>query len=479
MMHSLSVLPAVRRAFGATAGIATLLCCAGCAPSRPRLTTPDPASAAPLARFTDMNADPRVVEVTLEARPGMWELSPGRSVRAMTYNGSVPGPLLEARVGDTVVVHFTNRLSEPTTIHWHGIRLPSDMDGSPHSQPPVAPGGSFEYRFTVPDAGLFWYHPHVNESVQMEQGLYGAIVVRGASEVEADAETVLILDDLLLGPDGQIAPTGDLNEQHTGREGGLLVVNGRAGVTLPTRSGQRQRWRIVNAGSARFYRLALADHAFTLIGTDEDLLSAPRIERELMVVPGDRVDVLVDETAPPGTRSELRNLPYDRGHGGGITVAETVLALQASSEAPVIALPAVQWNRPIQQLNADGATPYEVRFNEHIDRVAGRVVFTINDRTFPDVPDVTARVGETQVWDLVNESEMEHPFHLHGFFFHVLTRNGVREASPSWEDTMQLRGHERVRIAFRPDDRLGHWMYHCHMLEHVTNGMMATMVLTR
>ena len=108
-------------------------------------TGPDPAAAElALPRAVDLNPDPRVVEINLEARMGEWELSTGRRVRAMTYNGGVPGPLIEARVGDTLVVHFTNRLTEPTTIHWHGLRVPADMDGSPRSQQPVAPGGSFE-----------------------------------------------------------------------------------------------------------------------------------------------------------------------------------------------------------------------------------------------------------------------------------------------------------------------------------------------
>nr|MBK7069331.1 multicopper oxidase domain-containing protein [Deltaproteobacteria bacterium] len=116
-----------------------------------------------------------------------------------------------------------------------------------------------------------------------------------------------------------------------------------------------------------------------------------------------------------------------------------------------------------------------VTFDEHIDRDAERVVFTINDRSYPDVPDIVTRVGATEVWDLVNASEMEHPFHLHGFFFQVVSRNGLPEGQRSWEDTIQLRGEERVRIAFRPDARPGHWMYHCHILEHVDNGMMATL----
>jgi FtsP/CotA-like multicopper oxidase with cupredoxin domain len=107
----------------------------------------------------------------------------------------------------------------------------------------------------------------------------------------------------------------------------------------------------------------------------------------------------------------------------------------------------------------------------------GRMVFRVNREVHPDVTPLVARVGETQVWDLVNESGMDHPFHLHGFFFQVLARNGAPEADVSWEDTTILRGHERVRIAFRPESRPGVWMFHCHILEHGANGMMGRLVV--
>jgi FtsP/CotA-like multicopper oxidase with cupredoxin domain len=427
-----------------------------------------------VARAVDRNPDPRVVEVDLEAREGEWQIAPGRTVRGMTYNGGVPGPTIEANVGDTLIVHFTNRLAEPTTIHWHGLRVPAAMDGGPHSQPPVMPGASFEYRFTVPDAGTFWYHPHANEPVQMERGLYGAIVVRAPSEPVVDSEALLLLDDLTLDAAGQIAAPLGVVENHAGREGALALVNGRTDATLSIRAGQRQRWRIINAGSARFYRLALAGHRFTLLATDGGALPAPRAMDELLLVPGDRVEVLVDGTAAPSTTATLQNLPYDRGHGAGLTEAMTVASLQYTAQSPLAPLAPARSERVIEPISSAGVAPKTITFNEFVDRANDRVVFTINGQSYPNVPDINARVGVTEVWDLVNESEMEHPFHLHGFFFQVLSRNGVAESSLSWEDTVQLRGNERVRVAFVPDDRPGAWMFHCHILEHVDNGMMAT-----
>ncbi len=466
-----------RRRFPIALSLSAATLFAGCGddatPAAPR-PGPDPwASALRLATAIDRNPDPRVVEIDLEAAMGEWEYSPGRRVRAMTYNGSVPGPTIEARVGDTVVVHFRNRLSEPTTVHWHGLRVPANMDGGPHSQPPIAAGAVFEYRFTVPDAGTFWYHPHVTEGVQMERGLYGAIVVRSDREPRSDSEGVLLLDDVLLGADGQIAPTGDLLEQHNGREGAVSLVNGRAGVELPIRAGQRQRWRFVNAGSARFYRLSLPGHRFTVIGSDGGLLPSPRVTDELFLVPGDRLDVIVDGAQTPGATATMQNLPYARGHGAGLTQSLDVLRVRYTAESALPTLTPPSAGPRIDAFATAGVTPRTITFDEFIDRDRERVVFTINGRSFPDVPDVVTRIGTMEVWDLVNESEMDHPFHLHGFFFQVLSRNGTPEPSPSWEDTLHLRGEERVRIAFRPDNRPGHWMYHCHILEHVDHGMMA------
>jgi FtsP/CotA-like multicopper oxidase with cupredoxin domain len=463
-----------RGALATSAGLALLgLGLVTCGPAVPP-ASPDPwGGALQVARFEDLDPDPHVVEVNLEARMGEWEIAPGQSVHAMTYNGSVPGPLLEARVGDTVIVHFTNHLDEPTTIHWHGVRVPAAMDGAPMAQNPVPPGGTFEYRFVVPDAGTFWYHPHVHETMQMEYGLYGPIVVRGDDEPRVDAEGVVLLDDLTLGPDGQIAPEGDLLEAHEGREGPIQLVNGRTGVTVPIRAGERQRWRIINAGSARFYRLGLAGHRFTVLGTDGGFLAAPREVDEFLMTPGDRVDVVLTGTGTPGASVALQNLPYSRGHGAGLTTAQDVLQLAYTADAPVEPRQLPAAFAPIAPLATDGVTPKTITFDETVDPVTGATTFTINGQAYPNVPDVEARVGATEVWDLVNMSAMDHPFHLHGFFFQVLEQDGAPPAFASWEDTLDLRGHGRTRIAFQPDTRPGMWMYHCHILEHAATGMMA------
>src|SRR6266536_1751548 len=136
-----------------------------------------------------------LVEVELEAREVEWEFAPGRSITGFGFNGQIPGPRIEANPGDTIAVRLTNRLPQPTLVHWHGIRVPAEMDGTSAVQRQVEPGETFDYRFDVPDAGTFWYHSHANETEQIERGLYGPLIVRGADEPTFDREQVVILDD--------------------------------------------------------------------------------------------------------------------------------------------------------------------------------------------------------------------------------------------------------------------------------------------
>ena len=146
----------------------------------------------------DLDPAPTVVEVALTARVADVELAPGHVTSMWTYDGTLPGPRIEANVGDTVKVRFTNSLPEPTTIHWHGVRVPAAMDGVEATQAPIAPGATFTYEFVVPDAGTFWFHPHVRSDVQVERGLYGTLVVRGPGEPATTSDRVVVLDDLLI-----------------------------------------------------------------------------------------------------------------------------------------------------------------------------------------------------------------------------------------------------------------------------------------
>ena len=398
-----------------------------------------------------------VVLVELEAHELEWEFAPGRKVAGFGFNGQVPGPPIGAEVGDTLEVRLKNNLPQATTIHWHGVRVPADMDGTGAVQAPVEPGGTFEYRFVVPDAGTFWYHSHTNETEQLERGLYGPMIVRGPHEPRSDRQRVLIFDDLKLDADGAVAPFGDPDEHHAGREGDIRLVNGRQEPALTMPGDTVERWRIVNAANTRFVRLSIGGRSFSIVGTDGGLVRAPVEATEVLITPGERVEL---EVGPfqEGEELEIEALPYDRGKGA--SPRERFASLTVGPGEP-------------SQVEVPG-TPPRIDPLAHPDSQPNRVVSLkalmhegLHQRAEP------VRVGELQVWDLVNETGQDHPFHLHGFFFQVVEEDGRAPAMLAWKDTVNVPRKTTTRIAWLPDDRPGQWMYHCHILEHHAMGMMA------
>jgi len=398
--------------------------------------------------------DGKTVAVELDARETEWEFAPGRSVTGFGLNGEVPGPLIEAEVGDTIEVRLTNNLPQATTIHWHGIRVPAEMDGTGAVQREIEPGETFEYRFAVPDAGTFWYHSHTNETEQVERGLYGPLIVRGSDEPTLDGERILMLDDLRLEPDGALAPFG---ESHGGREGDVRLVNGEQEPELEIAGGLIERWRIVNAANAKYVRLSIGGRPFSIIGTDGGLLPAPREATDVLVTPGERVDLAVGPFTE-GEELAIEALPYDRGTGE--SERERFATLRVSAAAPSRAK-AYDASRTIEPLVTNGGEP---------SRTIAMKALMHGGHHQRDEP---VRVGELQVWDLVNDTGSDHPFHLHGFFFQVVSVNGEPPLVLSWEDTVNLPRKAQIRIAWLPDNRPGQWMYHCHILEHHAMGMMA------
>jgi FtsP/CotA-like multicopper oxidase with cupredoxin domain len=416
-----------------------------------------------------------VVQVELEVRESKWEFQPGRASRAWLLNGSLPAPTLEARVGDVLEIRLTNRMPEPTVLHWHGLRIPAAMDGTESVQHPVAPGETFTYRYRLPDAGTFWYHSHLNETVQLERGVYGALIVRGRDEPRLDGERVLVFDDVDLDAEGQIKPQGWWIESHDGRVGSIRLVNGKQEPALTMAAGQVERWRIINAASARYLRLSIGGRPFRIIGSDGGLITTPVTATEVLLVPADRVDLAV---GPFGEGESLRieSLPYHRGTFRKTGNPELFATLQVGPSAPSRAfLPDAL--RPIAPLvTSPVAVTREVRLDWSLSLKHG-VAFTVNKELHHR--DDPVRVGELQVWDIVNNTPVHHPFHLHGFFFQVIEVNGKPPEYLSWEDTVNVPARGKVRIAWMPDDRPGEWMYHCHILEHHAAGMMAHFEVVR
>jgi FtsP/CotA-like multicopper oxidase with cupredoxin domain len=322
----------------------------------------------------------------------------------------------------------------------------------------------------VPDSGTFWYHAHQNETVQMERGMYGSLIVSDPHDPIVDADKVFMIDDMKLDAKNEFKKGNFISrwaERHDGREGNTLLVNGIENFNTTIYAGQTERWRFINSASARYFRLYLGGKAFRVIATDGGLINSPVEMNELMLVPGERVDILVGPFIE-GERFPIESLPYDR-----MTMVKS--GKKTFGEVEVVGHKATVFTDPeemreIKPLALQDSEPSrKIKFSVGPSLRNG-IDFLVNGETH--ATDKPAKVGEVQIWEISNTSLMDHPFHLHGFFFQVLDINGKAPAFISWKDTVNLPPRSKVKIAWMPDDRPGSWMYHCHILEHHEAGMM-------
>ena len=422
-----------------------------------------------LVKVIDQNPDPRIVEVTLTAQPSVHSYGAARPTDVWSYNGTVPGPLVEAQVGDKLIAHLENKLPEATTIHWHGIRLPNAMDGNPMVVPPVVPGGTFRYEFTFKDAGLFWFHPHIRSDVQVQKGLQAPLLVRGPNEPRSDDERVLVIDDVRLKADGSLDEYLDDTGKMMGREGNVQIVNGHPSPTLRVRPGATLRLRLVNTANGRFFHLRVPGHRLHVIGTDGGLVPHPYETERLLMSPGERYDVMISVQKEPGT-VEVWNDPHERGHESGNAPATVLWKLRVEGAPVVDPAPIPSSGPALERLAAKGAA-IPIVLDEGSQN--GEMVFTVNGKAHPDVPPIGIKLGETRFLHVTNASDMDHPFHLHGFFFQVVSRKGKPEPAERLanKDTLIVPMKSDLVLAARFDEA-GRWMYHCHILEHAEAGMM-------
>ena len=416
------------------------------------------------------------VEFNLTASVVRLALKPGVPTEAYAYNGSVPGPTFDVHEGDRVIVHFRNDLPEPTTIHWHGLHIPADMDGSPLR--PIAPGARYDYVFTIKQgtAGTYWYHPHpdLRSGYQIAKGLFGAFVVRAADDpLRSVPEQLLILSDNRFRADGSVdfaepRSADGMRDEVNGREGDLLFVNGQIAPTVRIRSGQLQRWRVINVAAARIFCLALDGHRMLHVGSDGGLFEHPVEVEHIDLANSERVELLVRGTGAPGDRAMLHAMPYDRyvpqTRPRDWRTPRDLLTLAYSAE-PRVPLPPVPTTlRHVVALDTLNATATHVLVLSQ-----GLINGQMMDMQRVDVH---ATLGATEIWQVENVVGMDHPFHLHGFQFQVIDRDGVPEPFRSWKDVVNVRKHETARVIVRYDDYPGLWMYHCHILDHEDHGMM-------
>ncbi|TIU33636.1 MAG: multicopper oxidase family protein [Mesorhizobium sp.] len=418
----------------------------------------------------------------LTAEPATVRFVEDRDTPILAYNGTSPGPLIEAYEGDRIEIAFANRIEgEQSTIHWHGMPVPADQDGNPMD--PVAAGADRVYAFELPEgsAGSYWYHPHPHgrTAEQVYRGLAGAFVVKAkADPVPAVyGDTVLLFTDLRLAADGSM-PDSTMADQMNGRVGDHVLVNGQKNPRLSVAMGAKRRLRLYNATNARFLRLAFDGAAMTVIGSDGGLLEKPVAADEILLSPAERVELVVAFDRPGA--ATLTTLDYDRGWMGTGRPADAGLTLltAAVSETPGEAMPPLPERlRPIAPLGAP-AVSRRLVFTETMTMNATSMGmgFLINGKAFDmGRVDIVAKAGETELWEIVNQADMDHPFHLHGMQFQVVEheRDGKVSKPPyrAWKDTVNVARGETVRLLLR-QERPGARMYHCHILEHEQLGMM-------
>ena len=411
----------------------------------------------------------------IEAREAELALIDGGKLRVWAYNGSVPGPELRIRLGETLRVRFTNRLPQPTTIHWHGVRVPNAMDGVPHvTQPPVEPGGSFTYEFTPKDAGTFWFHPHVRSSEQVERGLYGVLVVEDRAPPPYTRDVVWVLDDWLLDETRQIFDRFNTMHDlmHDGRWGNFVTVNGRTNSVLEARGGERIRLRLLNASNGRIYAPDFGALDARIIAVDGLYLARPIPLGRFELAPGNRLDL--DITLPAGPAS--RSLPVvDRFYEERTNhLADIIIDGATDRPVPAFASPA---HARVPAWSAGLSIPVTKEFRLDARRGGSYgIEWTINNEAFAGhehhgPPMLTLERGGWVRLRFVNASFRLHPIHLHGMFFRLLARNGTPVDEPFFRDTVLIHPREEIDVGVVPTDA-GTWMMHCHILEHAEAGMM-------
>ncbi|BAR97872.1 multicopper oxidase [Blastochloris viridis] len=420
---------------------------------------------------------------------------------AWGFDGAVPGPVLKVRRGGEVWVTAANELPGPTAIHWHGLRIDNRMDGVPHlTQPPIAPGASFDYRFTCPDAGTFWYH--TNSVEQLGRGLAGALIVEEDTAPAADHDLVLLLQDWLITAAGALDST--VAEPGTaGRVGSLATLNGQPGQDVAVKASDRVRLRLINATTARIAALTfeggLKPVVVAVDGQPAEVFELGR--PTLALPPGARVDVMVDmpaaatDASPPAIRL--------RGYGTDAVLARFVIdpgpPRRPDPLGKVAELPANPLPRTIEltgalraELVMDGGgqesalapakeptrerPPTAAKDSAAKDKeppkttVARPPAWALSAQSGEVGPPLfSVPRGRTVVLALVNRTRRPHVVHIHGH--HVRLLDSLDDGwKPWWHDTLLVGDDRTARIAFVADNP-GKWLLECRMLDQQATSM--------
>lgn len=450
-----------------------------------------------------LDARAHAQSIALEARAGRTEFFPGIPSATLGYNGDYLGPTLSVHEGDEVEVAVTNRLTRPTTVHWHGLLVAGELDGGPHQE--IAPGATWRPVVPVrqPAATLFYHsHQHHETAAQVWQGLAGMLIVRDAREAALGLPSEYGVDDIpVLIQDRQfqsgrlVMPAGMATAMQ-GARGDIVLANGTpdAYVRVPAR---HVRLRLVNASNARDYSLAFDDgRVFQWIATDAGLLEAPLERRTLALMPGERAEIVVDfSDGAAATLMTTRddNIPamgmMGRARASGGPQAVLVFEVEAPQGAAPPLPARLATHHRWDAVRATRIRRFTLDMGMGMGMMGGRMggmgmggmgmrggmdMFSINGRAFdPRRVDERVRLGDLEIWEVAGDM-MAHPFHIHGVQFRVLGRGGVGPGADDagFKDTVRVDDPVRLLVRFTQPALAAPFMYHCHILEHEDHGMM-------
>jgi FtsP/CotA-like multicopper oxidase with cupredoxin domain len=417
-------------------------------------------AAAARAQATPADITLRIAEVT-------WELGPRRHVRTLAYNGQVPGPLLRVRAGRPLAVDVVNDTRDQDLVHWHGLHIPSDVDGAiEEGTPPVGPRSTRRYTFTPQPAGTRWYHSHGMAHRDLKKSTYsgqaGVMIVEGQSTAgDYDREAVIVLKEF----EPYFRRDGPLDVEFR-----VFTINGRmAGAADPIRvaAGERVLLRIVNASATLHHRLALPAHRFLVVALDGNPVDRPSSVPVVEVSPGERVDAIVEMSVPGvwwlgETRDAQRN--------AGMAIAVEY----AGRPGPPRWLPAPphSWDYGTFASTAAPPPPDETLSLVFRPKDDGHH-WTVNGKSYPDTDPIVVREGRRYRWTFDNQSADDHPVHLHRHTFEVV-RVADRRMSGIFKDVVVVPAWKQVEVDV-PADHPGLSLFHCHQQFHMDMGFMAMM----
>ena len=437
--------------------------------------------------------------VMLTLQKTQHRFGPGRAVSSRGISASYLGPVVRVRSGDTVPFRVENHLDEETTLHWHGLLVPSHVDGGPHNT--IRPGGVWSPEIAIRQpAATTWFHPHPHGKTarQVYSGLAGMMIVsdgadgeRGIPAAYGVDDLPIVLQDKRFGGNGEVVYQPDMMDIMHGFQGDTLIVNGAIGPVASVPAGF-VRLRLLNAANARNFDVRFTDRRpFFVIASDGGYLSEPVEVRSLVIAPAERYEILVDFA--DGRTVDLVTAP-DPHHGLGFGMMGPARRSTAGMEyllrfTPTPELKATVTRLP-RQLAAIAAPDiqcaatwrtFELNPMMGMGMIGMRrghgQTMGISGRSFAmDRIDVTARLGTAEIWEIsTGGMPMAHPFHIHGASFRVVSKNGLNPArhESGWKDVILIDEHAEVLVRFdNPAPRNMPFMYHCHILEHEDHGMM-------